>query len=497
MVGAGIEISQGVDQELEWHLFNNIGVVHLATGKPDQALKLFELALSITRESGDKAGEATTLSDIAGVYSAIGQQGKALELYEQVLPIMREVGHRAGEAVTLNNIAMVEHAMDQPGKMLELYEQALSIYREMGDRAGEAATINNIAGVYHAIDQSSKALELFEQTLPITREVGDRALEAATLNNMAVIYSVFGLPGKALELHQQALSISHEVSDLAGEAATLSNIGGIYMNVGQPDKALTVVENALKIANAIGARQIEANLSYNMAILLYTNLKKASDAIQHLEQAIDILRQLHLSQIDSRITIQEMQSTLKLMKSGRPISGGGKSSRGLSPRQVQMLMANTLAVLTNSPDKRSKWRESIVDGLKRSQVHKTQTDSEFLIAILALLDGKAPEIAPKNPYAKVIQSIVKQLSTVAVSPCLPVDFAERCTAGLTGKLQEKMSLLDTLAGMAKDYANPGEQALIDIVQKALFGTPPESLERELPEEQAHIWQEIVRRVKLM
>jgi hypothetical protein len=58
-----------------------------------------------------------------------------------------------------------------------------------------------------------------------------------------------------------------------------------------------------------------------------------------------------------------------------------------------------------------------------------------------------------------------------------------------------MSLVNELAAIAKTTTNVNELALIDSVQKALFGAPLETLGQELSEEQAQIWQEIVNRVK--
>ena len=55
-------------------------------------------------------------NNMALVYSATGQPQKALPLYEEALPIRREVGDRAGEATTLNNMAVVYHATGQPRK---------------------------------------------------------------------------------------------------------------------------------------------------------------------------------------------------------------------------------------------------------------------------------------------------------------------------------------------------------------------------------------------
>src|SRR5262249_20366598 len=65
--------------------------------------------LSVQREMGDRAGEATTLNNLGRVYSGLGNRQQALDYYQQALPVRREVGDRSGEAVTRYNIAMIHH----------------------------------------------------------------------------------------------------------------------------------------------------------------------------------------------------------------------------------------------------------------------------------------------------------------------------------------------------------------------------------------------------
>ena len=82
------------------------------------------------------------------MYRGLGEPQRALEYFGQALPITREVGDRAGEAATLNNIGVVYRGLGEPQRALEYFGQALPVLREVGDRAGEAATLNNIGVVY-------------------------------------------------------------------------------------------------------------------------------------------------------------------------------------------------------------------------------------------------------------------------------------------------------------------------------------------------------------
>jgi tetratricopeptide (TPR) repeat protein len=186
------EVAQELDQELTLDAMNNMALIYYMTGRPQEALHMYEQALRIKRAMGDCASEATTLNNMAIVYRAIGRPQEALHMYEQALCIRREVSNRAGEATTLNNIAVVYHATSQPQEALRRYEQALSILKEVSDRAGEATTLNNMGEVYRAIGQPQEALRCLGQALPIIKEVGDLAGEAIILSNMGLAYNAAG-----------------------------------------------------------------------------------------------------------------------------------------------------------------------------------------------------------------------------------------------------------------------------------------------------------------
>jgi len=286
-----LEQVQGYDQQQEFQVLNGLGQVYQGIGQPQQALALFEQALLITHEDGDRTGEATILNNMAVIFKNIGQPQRALSLFEQALLIRRDVGNRAGEATTLTNMANVHQGIGQPQQALALFEQALSIRREIGNRAGEANTLNNMANVYRDIGQPQQALALFEQALPITREVGNRQGEATILHNVARVYQNIGQPQQALALFEQALLIRRDVGDRDGEAHTLTNMANVSEDIGQPQRALTLSEQALPIMRDIGDRAGEATTLNNMANV-HQGIGQPQQALALFEQALPIMRDI-------------------------------------------------------------------------------------------------------------------------------------------------------------------------------------------------------------
>jgi len=92
----------------------------------------------------------------------------AIELYQQALPLYRELGDRLGEANTLRSLGDAARMQDRYQDAIELYQQALPLYRELGARLGEARGLlgNGLAltslGSASASDVLEEAARIFD-----------------------------------------------------------------------------------------------------------------------------------------------------------------------------------------------------------------------------------------------------------------------------------------------------------------------------------------------
>jgi tetratricopeptide (TPR) repeat protein len=82
----------------------DLGWARDATGDRAAALAAYEQALHLYRAAGHRGNEAATLSNIGEVYRGLGELQRALGYFGRALAITREVGDRAGEAVTRYNM---------------------------------------------------------------------------------------------------------------------------------------------------------------------------------------------------------------------------------------------------------------------------------------------------------------------------------------------------------------------------------------------------------
>jgi len=158
-----------------------------ARGEFQQAMNLYEQARLIVAGTGDRAGEAAIIAQIAGVYRAM----------EKALSISREAGDREGEGVTLGNIGRVYDA-------LAIREKQLG-----PEHPDTAQSLNNLAELYRAQGKYEQAEPLYQRALAIReKQLGpEHPYTATSLNNLAGLYRAQGKYEQAEPLYQRALAI--------------------------------------------------------------------------------------------------------------------------------------------------------------------------------------------------------------------------------------------------------------------------------------------------
>ena len=104
--------------------------------------------ITLSRESGNRQAEASSLNNLGATYFGIAYWQKALEYYSQAIPHLKALGNQRGEANTLNNIGVAYNMLGEQQKALEHLQQSLLLRRSTSDRNGEAYTLSNIGSAY-------------------------------------------------------------------------------------------------------------------------------------------------------------------------------------------------------------------------------------------------------------------------------------------------------------------------------------------------------------
>src|SRR5262249_48100292 len=127
----------------------------------------YEQALPIHRATGNRLFESITLSDLGNVVTHMGEPDRALQYYRRAQAISREMGDKPGEATALLNKSAALQKMRNYRKALETAGMALRPPRDSGDRYIEAGTLHYLAMAEWKLNRTAKADEHFKGAISL------------------------------------------------------------------------------------------------------------------------------------------------------------------------------------------------------------------------------------------------------------------------------------------------------------------------------------------
>ncbi len=175
-----LEISKEIpepDYKREASTLNGLGWLHKKRGEMELAQKCHEEALKIYedhRSRETRRGESWTLYNLGEVCSALGQKPQAFNYYQKALPISREVGDREGEAKILHDVGILYYGESCYNIALACFMLArdISKSRQSPSTADEKRWID----ILHAEVGEEQYKALLAWVEPRTQEIVEQAL---------------------------------------------------------------------------------------------------------------------------------------------------------------------------------------------------------------------------------------------------------------------------------------------------------------------------------
>jgi len=196
-----------------------LGKLHQITGDEDGAQRLFALALERSRAARLPRNEALTLGRIAGHLARLGNV-EARGLWQRALALARENGDRALEVHLLPSLREFEHSLGlaDDAERIQAEMQAARAWHEMG-YVNNAGIYEGRAGVAFLLaGRADEASEWLRRSLKTLGPKGNSASRSQTHCYLARIALDRGDPEEARELVQRSLELGrgfHYAEDAA------------------------------------------------------------------------------------------------------------------------------------------------------------------------------------------------------------------------------------------------------------------------------------------
>jgi tetratricopeptide (TPR) repeat protein len=280
--------------ELAWRLTGALAGFFQLRAYHDDHRRACELALTATRRTGDRRGEAWMLGGLAELSGDQDRFEEAIARAEQARLLHREVGDRLGEAYAVYMAANVDAICGRYDDAAGRLGQAWQLYDEADDNQGRAWVLHNLGRIHRQQGKLTDATSNLEQALAASRLVAELRLEAMVLKELALLHQSLDRPDKAAACLLQSLQLCRELGDGLGEGFVLGALGEVQLRQGAPEQAASTFEQAWDVFRRVGSRRGEAAVLHNLGELHHAQ-GCPQQATASLEAALVIERELGLT----------------------------------------------------------------------------------------------------------------------------------------------------------------------------------------------------------
>ena len=301
-------------------------------GRSRDALPIARHYVELARVHGQPHELGGPFSMLALILEQLGQIDEALALYEQALSLFQADGNTYGVGMVHGSLARLKGARGEHGATAAHLREALRCAREVGNRNHEQSWLIHLGAHHRRTERYEEALEALEQALALDPDGVNALLRGQIRGQMGNVYSSLGRSEDAIEAWGAALQSARDVGDRFHTGIWLSNLSSEYRRLGRFDEGLPYAEEALVTFRGSSAPQA-AFIRFQVG-LYFLELGRLDDGDELVKQAESELRGgSHDALLLAALT--------SLARSERV---AGRTSRGLQALERARAVADTLGV---------------------------------------------------------------------------------------------------------------------------------------------------------
>jgi len=186
------------------------GATHIAEARGDEELiERFEEVVDALRVSGETRWQILAMTHLALAYAyERGDKERAERLSTEALALARETGDKRGEAITISNLS--HHLLlegDERGAEKTL-ERAVGLLRELGDAYGIASCLCDLATLAFRRGDVETSIAELSESIELNASIGDRMTLIHCLTVGGAIALVRGDPRTAAVLCSATIALA-------------------------------------------------------------------------------------------------------------------------------------------------------------------------------------------------------------------------------------------------------------------------------------------------
>ncbi|WP_410611572.1 tetratricopeptide repeat protein [Amycolatopsis sp. lyj-109] len=253
--------------EAEGATRSDLGLICLALGDRDTALRELHLAAAIAQQTRGAVWIATSLLHLGTFEAHIGNPDDAEAMYRRALGKLRTTRDPGTESAVLHRLAETLRERGRHDEALSLYLQALDLKQGIGNRHGEAEILTDLAATLCGQGNYAAAQRYGLRSLEIIQQINDIEASPRACQVMAEINHRQARHTAAIGYARQAVRLATRNHNAIVEAEALHTLGHALRETGRFAAAEEGWLAAAAIYDDLGNRERRQHLHADLALL--------------------------------------------------------------------------------------------------------------------------------------------------------------------------------------------------------------------------------------
>ncbi|MFX0043553.1 MAG: tetratricopeptide repeat protein [Candidatus Hodarchaeota archaeon] len=313
------------------------GWVYDERGDADQALKQFELSLSLREEFGIKKEIAESLHAIGSVLMIRkGDFDRALAYMERGLELAEESGYKTWIGAILFKMAYLYRLKGDLDRSILYCERSLTIANKLNNKFMKTSILNALGEIYTVKGELDRSIRLYEQNLELLRELDNKVNLSDAFNNLASCYKMKGELDRALECIEQSMALCRELGIFNILVFNYHFLIQILIDKGDLERAQNSLRGLEQLNN-----QLRDNPRINSIYLLdKALLLKTSSRALNRGKAEEILKQIledKVLELNVELNVDALLNLCELLLTDLQITNEVEVLEEIKPLVTQLL----------------------------------------------------------------------------------------------------------------------------------------------------------------
>lgn len=237
--------------------------------KGDTKKSMHELnkVIELYKQLNDSLNLATIYGNLGSIYGGQSNYLEAVRYFNMTLTIFQKKGIKKGEARMLSNLGLIYYYLDNDDLALKNFREGINIYEKLGRIDKTGSILSSIGSVYLRQEKYQDAIHIGESALKISLDNNDKVNASNCYFLIANAYQKLNNKDKTIYYLDKSIEIENAIQNNSKIIDRLTFKASLKLD-SDLKSATKIAEEVLKLVNDDTANELKANL-YNLLYKCY------------------------------------------------------------------------------------------------------------------------------------------------------------------------------------------------------------------------------------